>query len=72
MCVCVKACMLSHFSSLCDPMDCSPPVSSVHEILQARIMKWVAMPSSKGSPLTQGLNPYILCLLHWQARDIYH
>ena len=33
----------------CDPMDCSPPGSSVQEILQARILKWVAIPSSKGS-----------------------
>ena len=35
--------------TLCDPMDCSPPGSSVHEILQARILEWVAMPSSRGS-----------------------
>jgi len=34
---------------LCDPMDCSPPGSFVHGILQARILKWVAMFSSKGS-----------------------
>ena len=43
--------MLSRFSHvwLCNPMDCSLPGSSVHGILQARILKWVAMPSSKGS-----------------------
>ena len=35
--------------TLCDPMDCSPPGSSVHEILQARILEWVAMPFSRGS-----------------------
>ena len=35
--------------SLCDPMDCSPPGSSVPGIVQARILKWVAMPSSRGS-----------------------
>ena len=35
--------------SLCDPMDCSSPGSSVHGILQARILEWVAMPSSRGS-----------------------
>ena len=34
---------------LCDPMDCSPPGSSVHGILQARILEWVAMSSSRGS-----------------------
>ena len=34
---------------LCDPMDCSPPGSSVPGILQARILEWVAMPSSRES-----------------------
>ena len=34
------------FPTLCDPMDCSPPGSSVHEILQARILEWVAIPFS--------------------------
>ena len=33
--------------TLCDPMDCSPPDSSVHGILQARTREWVAMPSSR-------------------------
>ena len=33
--------------TLCDPMDCSPPGSSVYGILQARILEWVAMPSSR-------------------------
>ena len=35
--------------TLWDPMDCSPPGFSVHGILQARILEWVAMPSSRGS-----------------------
>ena len=45
------ACILSCFSciGLCDPMDCSLPGSSVQEILQARILEWVAMPSSRES-----------------------
>ena len=34
--------------TLCDPTDCSPPGSSVQGILQARILEWVAMPSSRG------------------------
>ena len=34
---------------LCDPMDCSSPGSSVLEILQARMLKWVAIPFSRGS-----------------------
>ena len=33
----------------CEPVDCSPPGSSVHRILQARILEWVAFPFSKGS-----------------------
>ena len=34
--------------TLCDPMDYRPPGSSVHGILQARILEWAAMPSSRG------------------------
>ena len=35
--------------TLCDPMDCSLPGSSVHEILQARILEWAAIPFCRGS-----------------------
>ena len=35
--------------ALCNPMDCSPKGSSVHRILQERILEWVDMPSSRGS-----------------------
>ena len=34
---------------ICDPVDCSPQNSSVHGILQARILEWVAMPFSRES-----------------------
>ena len=37
------------FLILCDPMDCSPPGSSVHGILQARILDWIAISFSRGS-----------------------
>ena len=47
MCLCAK--WLQSCLTLCNPMDSSPPGSSVHGILQARILKWVAMPSFKGS-----------------------
>ena len=59
------ACLLSCFSLvwLCNPLDHSLPGSSVHEILQARILEWVAMSSSREIFWTQGSNP---CLLHWQ------
>ena len=43
--------------TLCDPMDCSPPHSSVHGILQAGILEWVVMPSPQGIFPTQGSNP---------------
>ena len=46
-------------------MDGSPPGSSVREILQARILEWAALPSSKGS--SQGWNPR---LLHWRAGSL--
>ena len=42
--------------TLYDSMDCSPPSSSVHGILQARILEWVAIFFSRGIFLTQGLN----------------
>ena len=92
--------------TLCDPMDCSPPGSSVHGILQARTLEWVATSFSnawkwkakvkllsrvwllttpwiaayqaevggyfilQGIFPTQGLDPYLLRLLHWQADSL--
>ena len=53
----VAAKSLQSCPTLCDPMDCSPPSSSVHGILQGRILEWVTMPSSRGSFPTQGSNP---------------
>ena len=45
-----SVCMLSRVRpTLCDSTDCSPPGSCVHGILQASILEWVAMPSSRGS-----------------------
>ena len=52
MCVCVCVCVCvscSVVSDSCDPMDYSPPGSPIHEILQARILEWVAIPFSRGS-----------------------
>ena len=48
---CLRVCPKSLQSCLtfCDSMDCSQPGSSVHGILQARILEWVAMPSPRGS-----------------------
>ena len=49
--------------TLCDPMDYSPP-GSVREILQARMLKWVAMPSSRGSsrPRDWTCVSYVSCI----------
>ena len=43
-----SACVLSHFNPfwLCEPLDCNPPGPSVLGILQARMLEWVAVPSS--------------------------
>ena len=40
---------LSRVQPFCDPLDCSPPGSSVHWISQARILEWVAISFSRGS-----------------------
>ena len=42
--------LLNHARHFCDPMDCSPSGPSVHAILQARILEWVASPSSRDLP----------------------
>ena len=47
--MCVYAKSLQLYLTLCDPMDCSLLGFSVHGSLQARILEWVAMPSSRGS-----------------------
>ena len=68
VCVCVCLCVLVAQSclTLCDPVDCSPPGSSVQGILQARILEWVAISFSRGS--SQGLN---LSLPHCR-QIVYH
>ena len=52
----MHACVVSCFR-LCDPMDCSPPGSSVHGILQARILERFAISSSKGSSWCRDRTP---------------
>ena len=53
--------------TLCDPIDCSPPASSIRGFSQARILEWVASSSSRGTFPTQGSN---WCLLDWQADSL--
>ena len=66
----MRAKLLQLCPTFCDPMNCSLPDSSVHGILQARILGWVAMPFQGIFP-TQGLNLSLLWLLPcWQI--LYH
>ena len=51
----VKVLVAQPRPTLCDPMQYTPPGSSVHGILQARVLEWVAFPFSRGSS-QQGLN----------------
>ena len=51
MCSVTKLCL-----TLCDPMDSSPPGSSVHGILEGRILDWVAISFSTGQQVHQGYN----------------
>ena len=62
--VCVHTKSLHSCMTLCNSMDCSPPGSSVHEIFQARILEWVAIPSSRGSfpPRDWTHISYVFCI----------
>ena len=51
-------------------MDYSPPVSSVHASLQARILEWVPRPPLQGVFLTQWSYSHLLHLMHWQAGSL--
>ena len=53
---------------LWDPMNCSQAPLSMG-ILQARILEWIAMPSSRGLP-NPGIEPGLSCLLHWKAGSL--
>ena len=64
----VKGLVAQSCPTLCNPMGCSWPGSSVHGILQARILEWVAVSFSRGNFLTQGSN---LGLLHYR-QILYH
>ena len=61
----VRAKLIQLRLTLCDPMDCSLPDSSVHGIPHARILGWVVMPSSRGSspPRDRTLVSYSSCIV---------
>ena len=52
-----KCKLLSLCPTLCDPMDCSLPSSSIRGFFQARMLEWVAISFSRGFFLTEGSNP---------------
>ena len=71
MCVCsvTQSCL-----TLCNPIDCSPPGSSVHKIVQARILEWVAISSSRGSSrpwdrtcISCAGRQFLCCRATWEA-----
>ena len=49
--VCVCVLVAQSCPTLCDPMDCSPPGSSIHRIFQTNILGWIAIHFSTGSSL---------------------
>ena len=53
---------LQSCSTLCNPMDCSPPGSSVHGILLTRILEWVAIPFSRGFSWPRDRTPVSSCI----------
>ena len=70
ICAYMSAKSLQACLSVCNPMEHSQPGSSAHGILQARILEWVAMPSSRGSSRPRGLNSHLLRLLLGQAGSL--
>ena len=69
--LCAHAQLLQSSPIVCDPMDCSPSGSSVCGISQARILEWVAMPSSGGSSRLRDLThiSYVSCI---SRQVLYH
>ena len=66
-CVHAKLCL-----TLCNTIDCSPPGSSLHGHSPGENTGVNCHALLQGIFLTQGLNPCLLCLLHWQADFLYH
>ena len=67
---CMHAKSLQSHLTLCDPMNHSPPGSSVHGISHTRTLEWVAMLPSKWSSQPRDRIWHLFCLLHWQAGSI--
>ena len=65
ICVCAQSCL-----TLFDPMDCSPPGSSVHGMVPGRSTGVGCHALLQGIFLIQGSNPQLRWLLHWQADSL--
>ena len=72
--VCVSTKLLQSCQTVCDPLDWSPSGSSVHGILQARILEWVTMPSSRGSSWPRDWTRFscISCIGRWVLYHKHH
>ena len=69
VCVCTQLCPI-----ICNPMNCSPPGSSVHEIIQARILECVAISSSRraSQPKDPTLVSRVSCIAGWFFTTVPH
>ena len=67
MYLCMHAKSLQLCLTLCNPLDCSSPGSSIHGIIQTRVLEWIAMPSSRGSSQARDrtLVLYVSCIGRW-------
>ena len=76
LCVCghARVSVLSRVWLFCDPTDCSPPGSSVHGILLARLLEWVAISSFRGTspPRSPTSISYISCFGSWVLYHYHH
>ena len=72
--LCVRAKFLQLCLTLFDPINCSLPGSSVHQILQSRILEWVATPSSRGPSRPRDRTPisYVSCIWHAGSLPLSH
>ena len=66
---CKYAKLIQSCLTLCYPMDFSLPGSSVHGLLQAKILEWIAMYSFRDYSQPRS-NPSLLCVLHWQESSL--
>ena len=68
---CVLCLVTQSHLTLCSPMDCSPPSSSVHGIFQARILEWVAISYSRGSSWLRD-RTRVSCISCFGRQILYH